>query len=160
VHANWLKCIYVCVMLMLNWTWTKLLQVVALFLVHHLHFQRWFNSETLNPRLFTGFLYRNKRQCNWCYHVHHLYNTPWAPSSFVHKFSQSRLNFNSIHLYWYGEMNKTYNSSNVKTKDPYPCFNNFRKPMESGECIQLSHSKIFCHWQWTKLLRICMNRWQ
>jgi hypothetical protein len=105
VHANWLECIYVCVVLMLNWTWTKLLQVVALFIVHHLHFQRWFTSEILNLRLFIGFFYNNKRQGNWCYRAHHLYDITWAPTSFVQKVStiMCKLQFNSFLLLWRNE---------------------------------------------------------
>jgi hypothetical protein len=79
-----------------------LLQVVALFIVHHFHFQRWFTSETLNPRLFTSFLYSNKRQGNWCYHAHHLYDITWALTSFVQKVSTivCKLQFNSSLLLW------------------------------------------------------------
>jgi hypothetical protein len=48
-------------------------------------FQRWFTPQTLSLGLFTNFLYNNRRQGNRCYHVHHLYNIPWAPSSFMQK---------------------------------------------------------------------------
>jgi hypothetical protein len=115
-----------------------LLQVVVLFTVHCFPFQRWFTLETLNPGLFTSFLYSNTMQGNWCYHVHHLYNIPWAPSSFVQKVStiMCKLQFSSSILLWKNEQKPQLIWS--KYKDPYPClivFKNKWKVENAFNCL-------------------------
>jgi hypothetical protein len=50
-------------------------------------FSKVIKSEYLNLKLFTSFCIVIKGRAIGAAHVHHLYDIPWAPSSFVQKVS-------------------------------------------------------------------------